>query len=225
MSPDPKAKVYLQTPNWPYGLPPYVSISWYILVPSKQVARLGFSKDRMGIVCETGRAYVNIKEETPGAEETVCREDELLPQPRNMYHNFWVNVSNCKPVERTQLTLQFQVTSADKQIGESSEAVVVRFLLVSWLSLGEGDGCRSSVGVGFMRALPLDTPVLPKPELQLGACRSWGGRKSFVFLSVGFGVGFGLVFRSWGIAGLGGVRLDLILFNLAFLIGDHSQNV
>ncbi|KAM9575217.1 CUB domain-containing protein 1 isoform 2-T2 [Guaruba guarouba] len=116
VSPDPKAKVYLQTPNWPYGLPPYVSISWYILVPSKQVARLGFSKDRMGIVCETGRAYVNLKEETPGAEETVRREDELLPQPRNMYHNFWVNVSNCKPVERTQLTLQFQVTSADKQI-------------------------------------------------------------------------------------------------------------
>ncbi|NXD67025.1 CDCP1 protein, partial [Eolophus roseicapillus] len=116
VSPDPKAKVYLQTPNWPYGLPPYVSISWYILVPSKQVARLGFSKDRMGIVCDTGRAYVNIKEETPGAEETVRREDELLPQPRNMYHNFWVNVSNCKPVERTQLTLQFQVTSADKQI-------------------------------------------------------------------------------------------------------------
>ncbi|KAM9025232.1 CUB domain-containing protein 1 isoform 1-T1 [Ara ararauna] len=116
VSPDPKAKVYLQTPNWPYGLPPYVSISWYILVPSKQVAHLGFSKDRMGIVCETGRAYVNLKEETPGAEETVRREDELLPQPRNMYHNFWVNVSNCKPVERTQLTLQFQVTSADKQI-------------------------------------------------------------------------------------------------------------
>ncbi|KAM4658298.1 CUB domain-containing protein 1 [Amazona ochrocephala] len=116
VSPDPKAKVYLQTPNWPYGLPPYVSISWYILVASKQVARVGFSKDRMGIVCETGRAYVNLKEETPGAEETVRREDELLPQPRNMYHNFWVNVSNCKPVERTPLTLQFQVTSADKQI-------------------------------------------------------------------------------------------------------------
>ncbi|XP_033920132.1 CUB domain-containing protein 1 [Melopsittacus undulatus] len=116
VSPEPKAKAYLQTPNWPYGLPPYVSISWYILVPSKQVARLGFSKDRMGIVCETGRAYVNIKEETPGAEETVRREDELLPQPRSMYHNFWVNVSNCKPVERTQLTLQFQVTSTEKQI-------------------------------------------------------------------------------------------------------------
>ncbi|KAM6210713.1 CUB domain-containing protein 1 [Sarcoramphus papa] len=116
LSPDPKAKVYLQTPNWPYGLPPYVSISWYVIVPSKQVARLGFSKDRMGIACETGRAYVNIKEEALGAEETVRREDELLPEPRNMYHNFWVNVSNCKPVDKTQLTLQFQVTFADKQI-------------------------------------------------------------------------------------------------------------
>uniref|UniRef100_A0A8D0EG14 CUB domain containing protein 1 n=1 Tax=Strix occidentalis caurina TaxID=311401 RepID=A0A8D0EG14_STROC len=116
VSPDPKARVYLQTPNWPYGLPPYVSISWYIIVPSKQVARLGFSKNRMGIVCETGRAYVNIKEETLGAEETVCREDEQLPEPRNMYHDFWVNVSNCKPVDKTQLTLQFWVTFADKQI-------------------------------------------------------------------------------------------------------------
>ncbi|KFP00407.1 CUB domain-containing protein 1, partial [Calypte anna] len=116
VSPDPKAKVYLQTPNWPYGLPPYVSISWFVAVPSKQVARLGFSKDRLGVACETGRAYLNIKEETQGAEEIVCREDELLPKPRNMYHNFWVNISNCKPVDRTQLTLQFQVTFADKQI-------------------------------------------------------------------------------------------------------------
>ncbi|NXV76600.1 CDCP1 protein, partial [Atlantisia rogersi] len=116
VSPNPKDKVYLQTPNWPYGLPPYVSISWHVIVPSKQVARLGFSKDRMGIACETGRAYVNVKEETSGAEETVRREDELLPEPRNMYHNFWVNVSNCKPVDKTQLTLQFWVTFADKQI-------------------------------------------------------------------------------------------------------------
>ncbi|NWU05939.1 CDCP1 protein, partial [Cephalopterus ornatus] len=116
VSPNPKAKVNLRAPNWPYGLPPYVSISWYIVVPSKQVARLGFSKDRMGIACETGRAYVNIKEETLGAEEIVRREDELLPDPRSMYHNFWVNVSNCKPVERTQLNLQFWVTFADKQI-------------------------------------------------------------------------------------------------------------
>ncbi|NXY34122.1 CDCP1 protein, partial [Pomatorhinus ruficollis] len=116
VSPKPKAKVYLQTPNWPYGLPPYVSVSWFIVVPSRQTARLGFSKDRMGIACETGRAYVNIKEEILGAEEIVRREDELLPQPRNMHHDFWVNVSNCKPVDKTQLTLQFWVTFADKKI-------------------------------------------------------------------------------------------------------------
>ncbi|XP_009992415.1 PREDICTED: CUB domain-containing protein 1 [Chaetura pelagica] len=116
VSPNPKSKVYLETPNWLSGLPPYVSVSWYVNVPSKQVARLGFSKDRMGISCETGRAYVNIKEETLGAEETVRREDELLPEPRNMYHNFWVNISNCKPVDRMQLSLQFWVAFADKQI-------------------------------------------------------------------------------------------------------------
>ncbi|KAM6103425.1 CUB domain-containing protein 1 isoform 2-T2 [Theristicus caerulescens] len=116
VSPDPKAKVYLQTPSWLYGLPPYVSISWYVVVPGKHVARLAFSKDRMGITCETGRAYVNIKEETSGAEETVRREDELLPEPRKMYHNFWVNISNCKPVDKMQLALQFWVTFADRQI-------------------------------------------------------------------------------------------------------------
>ncbi|NXF06080.1 CDCP1 protein, partial [Smithornis capensis] len=116
VSPNPKAKVYLQTPNEPYGLPPHVSISWYIVVPSKQTARLGFSKDRMGVACETNRAFVHIKEETLGAETTVRYEDELLPVPRNMYHNFWVNVSNCKPVDKTQLTLQFWVTFAEKQI-------------------------------------------------------------------------------------------------------------
>lgn len=90
----------------------------------------------MGIACETGRAYINIKEEILGAEEIVRREDELLPQPRNMNHNFWVNVSNCKPVDRTQLALQFWVTFADKQIGEPCQVVVVCFLLVSLLSLG-----------------------------------------------------------------------------------------
>ncbi|NXN95160.1 CDCP1 protein, partial [Rhinopomastus cyanomelas] len=116
VSPGPTAKVYLQTPSGPYGLPPYVSISWYVTVPSKKVARLGFSKDRMGIVCETGHSYLNVKEEAAGAEEIVCREDERLPEPRNMYRDFWVNISNCKPADRTQLTLQFWVTSADKQI-------------------------------------------------------------------------------------------------------------
>ncbi|XP_031446210.1 CUB domain-containing protein 1 [Phasianus colchicus] len=116
VSPDSKAKTYLQTPSSLYGLPPYVSISWYIIVPNQQVARLGFSTDRMGITCETGRAYVNIKEQMPGAEETVRREDELLPQPRNMHHNFWVNVSNCKPVDPMQLTLKFWVTFVEKQI-------------------------------------------------------------------------------------------------------------
>ncbi|XP_015475714.1 CUB domain-containing protein 1 [Parus major] len=116
VSPNPKSKVYLETPNWLHGLPPYVSISWFIIVPDKQTARLGFSKDRMGIACETGRAFVNIKEEALGAEEIVRREDELLPQPRIMHHNFWVNVSNCKPVDKTQLVLQFWVTLADKQI-------------------------------------------------------------------------------------------------------------
>ncbi|XP_074844348.1 CUB domain-containing protein 1 isoform X2 [Carettochelys insculpta] len=110
VTPDPKATVYLQTPNWLEGLPPYFSVSWNITVPNKQVARLAFSKERMGMVCETGRAYVNIKEQKPEAEETVRREDELLPQPMHMYHHFWVNISNCNPVNKNQLSLQFWLT-------------------------------------------------------------------------------------------------------------------
>uniref|UniRef100_A0A674K5X0 CUB domain containing protein 1 n=1 Tax=Terrapene triunguis TaxID=2587831 RepID=A0A674K5X0_9SAUR len=110
VTPDPKAQVYLQTPNWFEGLPPYVSVSWNITVPSKQVARLAFLKERMDITCETGRAYVNIKEQKPKAEETVRREDELLPEPLHMYHHFWVNISNCNPVNKKQLSLQFWVT-------------------------------------------------------------------------------------------------------------------
>nr|XP_014425644.1 CUB domain-containing protein 1 [Pelodiscus sinensis] len=110
VTPDAKAQVYLQTPNWFHGLPPYVSVSWNITVPSKQVARLAFSKERMDIACETGRAYVNIKEQKPRAEETVRREDEMLPEPLHMYHHFWVNISNCKPVNKKQLSLQFWLT-------------------------------------------------------------------------------------------------------------------
>lgn len=163
MSPDPKAKIYLQSPNSPYGLPPYVSISWYVLVPSKQVARLGFSKDRMGIACETGRAYVNIKEQTPGAEEIVRREDELLPEPRNMHRNFWVNISNCKPVDNMQLTVQFWVTLAEKQIGEFWEFVVACFTLALFLSIGRTIMHAALHALAFMRSLLSEMPVPSKP--------------------------------------------------------------
>ncbi|XP_019392812.1 PREDICTED: CUB domain-containing protein 1 [Crocodylus porosus] len=110
VTPDPKDKVYLQTPNWYDGLPPHVTVSWNITVPRKQAAHLTFSKDRMGIACETGRAYVNIKEQKQRAEEIVRREDEPLPEPLDMYHHFWVNISNCKPVDKKLLSLQFRVT-------------------------------------------------------------------------------------------------------------------
>ncbi|XP_039382992.1 CUB domain-containing protein 1 [Mauremys reevesii] len=125
VTPDPKAQVYLQTPNWFEGLPPYVSVSWNITVPSKQVARLAFLKERMDITCETGRAYVNIKEQKPKAEETVRREDELLPEPLHMYHHFWVNISNCKPVNKKQLSLQFWVTFVSQKTDLSLIIAVV----------------------------------------------------------------------------------------------------
>lgn len=118
VTPDPEDKVYLQTPNWYDGLPPHVTVSWNITVPRKQAAHLTFSKDRMGIACETGRAYVNIKEQKPRAEEIVRREDEPLPEPLDMYHHFWVNISNCKPVDKKLLSLQFRVTFMQRKTGE-----------------------------------------------------------------------------------------------------------
>uniref|UniRef100_A0A8D0H2S0 CUB domain containing protein 1 n=1 Tax=Sphenodon punctatus TaxID=8508 RepID=A0A8D0H2S0_SPHPU len=115
VTPDAKAKVYLQTPNWFVGLPPYASVSWNITVPNRHSARLRFLKDRMGIACEKGHAYVNIKEQKPKAEETVRREDEQLPEPLDLYHHFWINISNCKPADKRQLSLQLWVTFVQKK--------------------------------------------------------------------------------------------------------------
>ncbi|XP_074051315.1 CUB domain-containing protein 1 [Macrotis lagotis] len=110
VTPNSTDKVYLQTPNWDRGLPPLTSVSWNISVPSNQVAHLTFTKERMGVSCETGRAYMIIQEQKAKAEEIVSRDDELLPKPRDLHHNFWVNVSNCSPMNGKQLDLQFCVS-------------------------------------------------------------------------------------------------------------------
>ncbi|XP_028927055.1 CUB domain-containing protein 1 [Ornithorhynchus anatinus] len=113
--PDLKGKVYLRTPYWDRGLPPLASASWNITVPKNQVARLEFSKERMGVACETGRAYMIIREQIPKAEEMVTREDELLPKPQVLHHSFWVNVSNCSPMKGKQLDLLFWVTLSPRK--------------------------------------------------------------------------------------------------------------
>ncbi|KAK9396485.1 CUB domain-containing protein 1 [Crotalus adamanteus] len=110
LSPDPKTKVYIQTPNWLEGLLPLMSVYWNISVPPKQVAQLTFLKERMGVTCEKSRAFIYIKEQSPKAVETVFRDDNVLPKTLNMRQHFWINVSNCKPSAKQQLSLQFLVT-------------------------------------------------------------------------------------------------------------------
>lgn len=104
-----KNKVYLRTPNWEQGLPSLTSVSWNISVPRDQVACLTFMKDRTGLVCQTGRAFMIIQEQGDKAEEVFSLED-VLPKPSSHHHNFWVNISNCSPVSGKQLDLLLQVS-------------------------------------------------------------------------------------------------------------------
>nr|XP_033786214.1 CUB domain-containing protein 1 isoform X2 [Geotrypetes seraphini] len=116
VTPNTSSTVYLQTPNWDNGLPDYVSFSWNIIVPPKQEAVLAFLKDRMDIVCETGRAYVNIKEQKMQGEEIIRRDDQLMPEPKSFYSSFWVNISNCKTMaNQNKLKVQFSVTFSPRQ--------------------------------------------------------------------------------------------------------------
>ncbi|KAI5280985.1 Cub Domain-Containing Protein 1 [Manis pentadactyla] len=108
--PDRKNKVYLRTPNWDRGLPSLASVSWNISVPSDQVACLTFLKERTGVVCQTGRAFMIIQEQRAQAEEIFSLEEELLPKPSFHHHSFWVNISNCSPVSGKQLDLLFSVS-------------------------------------------------------------------------------------------------------------------
>ncbi|XP_030059454.1 CUB domain-containing protein 1 [Microcaecilia unicolor] len=116
VTPNTSSTVYLQTPNWDIGLPDYVSFSWNIVVPPKQEANLAFLKDRMDIVCETGRAYVNIKEQKMQGEEIIRRDDQPLPEPKSFYNSFWVNISNCKSMANSnKLKVQFTVTLTQRR--------------------------------------------------------------------------------------------------------------
>ncbi|XP_006877916.1 PREDICTED: CUB domain-containing protein 1 [Chrysochloris asiatica] len=110
VTPDTKSKVYLRTPTWDWGLPPLTSVSWNVSVPKNQVACLTFLKERTGVVCQTGRAFMIIQEQRSHAEEIFNLEDEVLPKPSFRHHSFWVNISNCSPVSGKQFDLLFWVT-------------------------------------------------------------------------------------------------------------------
>ncbi|XP_012494641.1 PREDICTED: CUB domain-containing protein 1 isoform X2 [Propithecus coquereli] len=116
VTPDTKSKVYLRTPNWDRGLPSLTSVSWNISVPTDQVACLTFSKERTGVVCQTGRAFMIIQEQRTRAEEIFSLEEEVLPKPSFHHHSFWVNISNCSPASGKQLDLLFWVTLAPRTV-------------------------------------------------------------------------------------------------------------
>ncbi|XP_036287946.1 CUB domain-containing protein 1 isoform X1 [Pipistrellus kuhlii] len=109
VTPDMKSKVYLMTPNRERGLPPLASVSWNISVPGDQVAYLTFLRERTGLVCQTGRAFMITQDQRTKAEQVVSLED-VLPKSSPHHHNFWVNISNCSPVSGKQLDLLFQVS-------------------------------------------------------------------------------------------------------------------
>lgn len=111
VSPKPGETIYVRTPNWDFGLPDHVSLSWHIDVPNKQFGRLKFASDKLDVSCESGRAFVSIKEEKDFGPGVVERDGGQVPGPLDMYSPFWVNVSNCKPWTNTKkLKLQLSVT-------------------------------------------------------------------------------------------------------------------
>ncbi|KAM9185930.1 CUB domain-containing protein 1 [Dugong dugon] len=115
VTPDIKSKVYLRTPTLDWGLPPLTSVSWNISVPRNQVACLTFLKERTGVVCQTGRAFMIIQEQQSHTEEIFNLEDQVLPKPSFHHHSFWVNISNCSPVSGKHLDLLFLVTLTPKK--------------------------------------------------------------------------------------------------------------
>lgn len=57
-----------------------------------------------------------IQEPQTRAEEIFSLEEEVLPKPRFHRHNFWVNISNCSPMNGKQLDLLFWVTLTPRTV-------------------------------------------------------------------------------------------------------------
>ncbi|XP_004835105.1 CUB domain-containing protein 1 isoform X2 [Heterocephalus glaber] len=125
VTPDTKSKLYLRTPNWDRGLPALSSVSWNITVPSGQEACLTFSKERTGVVCQSGRAFMIIQEQRTQMEEIFSLEDDTLPKPSFHRHSFWVNISNCSPTSGKQLDLLFWVTLTPRTLDVTVITAVV----------------------------------------------------------------------------------------------------
>ena len=136
MTPDTKNKVYLRSPNWDHGLPALSSVSWNISVPSNQVARLTFFRERPGLACQSGRAFMIIQEPQTRAEEIFSLEEEILPKPSFHHHSFWGHISNCSPMNGKQLDLLFLVTLTPRTVGKKFQS----FLEMMKVKALEGQG-------------------------------------------------------------------------------------
>ena len=105
-------------------------------MPSNQVACLTVLKERSGLACQSGRAFMIIQEQQSRAEEIFSLEEEVLPKPSFHHHSFWVNISNCSPMNGKQLDLLFWVTLTPRTvdlavvIGAAGGGALLLFALV-----------------------------------------------------------------------------------------------
>ncbi|KAF5908055.1 CUB domain-containing protein 1-like, partial [Clarias magur] len=109
VSPVSMTPVPLMTPNWPGPMKPDSSLSWIVNVPEEYGAHVIFTNVSRP-VCSASHAVIQIRE--LGSEmEMSYREDQLLDLDHNVVRSFYLNMSNCEPMEGkfailSQLSLQ-----------------------------------------------------------------------------------------------------------------------
>lgn len=77
-----------------------------------------------------------IQEPQTRAEEIFSLEEEILPKPSFHHHSFWVNISNCSPMNGKQLDLLFLVTLTPRTVGKKFQS----FLEMMKVKALEGQG-------------------------------------------------------------------------------------
>ncbi|XP_066485276.1 CUB domain-containing protein 1 [Tiliqua scincoides] len=117
VSPDRNSVVLLQTPNWLEGLLPHATVSWNISIPPQQFAQLTFLQEWIGVTCESGEVNVHIEEQRPNPKKFTIRDDQKLPKTVDLYHHFWVNITNCKPDAKRGLCVRYKVQFFQKKTG------------------------------------------------------------------------------------------------------------
>lgn len=65
-----------------------------------------------------------IQEQQTRAEEIFSLEEEVLPKPSFHRYSFWVNISNCSPVNGKHLDLLFWVTLTPRTVGKNFQSLL-----------------------------------------------------------------------------------------------------